>query len=667
MQPNHHHYSRRDSHHNQSHSPQPKNTVTGKLFTSPRGFGFVITPDEQRIDIPDKAALNTGLHGDTVLVAIHPEKKGEPTTGEVVRVEKRAKKRFVGTVQKNTRVAFLLPDHKKMYTDIFLPLDRLKGAKDGDKVLAEIVKWTDANKNPEGTVLQVIGKKGEHETEMRAAALERGFETSFPEGIEEEASHIKHEVSEEETSKRRDFRNVTTFTIDPADAKDFDDALSYEEKADGNVEIGIHIADVTHYVRPGMKIDEEAFERGTSVYLVDRTIPMLPEVLSNDLCSLRPNEDRLAFSAVFTFSKNSFEAGEKYEMTDAWYGRTIIHSDRRFTYKEAEDVLKSGTGDFPHEIQRLYALSQKLKEERFRNGAVQFETEEIKMQLGPEGVPLAIAKTEHLETHGLIEEYMLLANRMVAKYASDQIQKRGGNLPFIYRVHDEPDPERMEEFITFIGSLGYHLKMKDGAVSSKDLNRVLEESKDTPEESIIHTAAIRTMSKAVYSTVNIGHFGLAFEFYTHFTSPIRRYPDMAVHRLFQEYLTGEHLPKKEDLAKYKNLTEHSSEREQDAAEAERDSVKYKQTEFMQTKVGEIFTGVISGISKSGIFVQEEETLAEGLIRFRDLNDDFYELDEKNYQLVGQNTKKTYRLGDEIKIKLIGVNLERKQIDYALAE
>lgn len=644
--------------------------MEGKLHTHPRGMGFVILGEgdkERRINLADEASLGTGFPGDTVRVSVHPSKEGESEeTGEVTEVVERARTQFVGTVDRNEHSAFLVPDHPKMYTDFFIPVKKLGEATGGDKVLAEFTGWSNPNQNPEARVLRVIGAKGEHETEMQATALEKGFDPTFPKDVHEEAEKMPQSVSESEMEDRRDMRGVTTFTIDPDTAKDFDDALSFQKLESGKIEIGIHIADVSHYVTHGSKVDEEADARATSVYLVDRTIPMLPEALSNEICSLKPSVDRLAFSAVFTLSKNSVEKGGDYKVEDEWFGRTVIHSDRRFTYEEAEESLDKGTGEFSDELASLQNLAEKLRAERFHSGAVGFDTDEIKVELDQDNIPVAITKKEPLKTHALIEEFMLLANRKVAKFVTERIKKNSKPQPFIYRIHDKPDPEKMGDFIAFIRPLGYTLEpSEDGTVASTELNRILENSKDNPEESIIHTAAVRTMSKAVYSLNNIGHYGLAFDYYTHFTSPIRRYPDLAVHRLLAQYLEGAEIPKK-DRDRYERLAAHGSDREKDAADAERDSTKYKQVEYMSTRIGGTFKGVVSGLSKGGIFVQEKETLAEGLIRFHELDDDFYVLDEKNYRLVGEHKEKTYNLGDIIDIKLLDTDLEKKQIDYGLA-
>lgn len=618
--------------------------VTGKgvgYFEDPQGGDdFEIQPENL------KAALNR----DTVIV----EPTGKEIYGrkqaKVVEILERHKTEFVGTFDDG----FMIPDDKRMYRDIFV--EDPKGAKNGDKIQVHLTSWEDPSKSPKGEILRVIGRAGEHNAEMVGIVLESGFEIDFPPEVESEAEAWKERYEKEDKLKnRRDFSEVTTFTIDPADAKDFDDAISLKKLENGDYEIGVHIADVSHFVTPGTALDKEAVKRGTSIYLVDRTIPMLPEVLSNDLCSLNPNEPKYAFSAVFVMDKNA-------KVKDRWFGKTLIESDKRFTYEEAQEILDKKSGTYYEELKTLNDLAYKLREEKFRKGAIEFETEEVKFELDELGKPIRVYKKERKDTHKLVEDFMLLANREVATHMHTAY-KSNARAAFVYRIHDAPDREKIVNLATFVKALGFELKNRDGETTAEDITKMLKSVEGTPTEMLVKTAAIRSMSKAIYSTSNIGHFGLAFEYYTHFTSPIRRYPDLMVHRLLQRFIEQGQI-EQDEIIKYQRLCDDSSEREMEAAEAERASIKYKQVEYMQEHVGEEFDAIISGVSEWGIYVEEVNTKAEGMVKLRDMKDDFYELNEKLYAIVGQKSGKKYSLGDKVRVKLIASDPERKTLDFA---
>jgi ribonuclease R len=634
---------------------QLKVYVTGTVDMTADGSAYIVPEDEFENDIfvaPRK--LRQALHGDTVKVHVYERKKGKKREGEIIEILQRAKTDFTGTIDISKSYAFFLPDDRKMLHDIFIPLDNLNGAKDGEKVVVSIMEWPANAKNPIGKVKSVLGKKGENNTEMNAILADFGFPLEFPKEVEKAAADISDKISEEEISLRRDFRDVLTFTIDPFDAKDFDDAISFQILENGNYEIGVHIADVSHYVTPDSILDKEAFQRGTSVYLVDRVIPMLPERLSNNLCSLRPNEDKLTFSAVF-------EMDEKANVIEQWFGRTIIHSDRRFTYEEAQEIIENKAGDHAEAILKLNELAYILRERKFKNGAISFESEEVKFHLDENGKPLGVYTKVRKDAHKLIEDFMLLANRKVAEYIGKQ-GKGKNKLGFIYRFHDVPNTETLNTFSNFAARFGYKLNTKTDKEAAKSLNALMTKIEGSKEQNLLTSLAIRSMAKAIYTTKGTSHYGLAFDYYTHFTSPIRRYPDVMVHRLLQYYLDG---GTKVNTEHYEKLAEHSSQMEKKAAEAERASIKYKQAEFLQDQVGVEYTGIVSGVTEWGMYVEIQENKCEGMVRLRDITDDFYTLDEKNYAIIGQRKKKTYQLGDEVQIKVKKVDLEKRQIDFTL--
>jgi len=637
--------------------------IEGTLRTTTKGVGYVVVENKDEDIEIDPSFLNTGLNGDNVRVLLHPKVSGKRTTGEIVEIIWRAKMEFVGILEGGKGFFFLDPQDPKMYVDIFIPGAKAKNAKVGQKVLAKITKWENPKKNPEGEILEILGKPGDNDVEMEAIVLDKGLRIGFSEKVANSAKEIERTVNEniaQEVKKRRDMRSVTTFTIDPETAKDFDDALSFEELSNGNIEIGIHIADVTHYVTSGGDIDKEATRRATSIYLVDRTIPMLPEELSNNICSLMPDVERLAFSAIFTFNKDIFKKDEEPKIIDQWFGETVIKSNKRFSYEDAQEILDNKKGLFYNELDKLNIIAHKIRKQKFAAGAISLETEEVKFVLDNTGKPIDVVRKVRGDTHKMIEDFMLLANKKIAEYASKKTGEKKG--VFVYRIHPKPESERITDLIALLNSLGYELKMRNGEVSSKDLNNVLLKAEGTAEQNLIQTATIRSMAKAIYSTKNVGHFGLAFKHYAHFTSPIRRYPDIMVHRLTKLYLAGKKVSR-QMLEEYNTLSIHSSEMEKTAAEAERGSIKYKQVEYMTQRVGKTFIGIISGVTKWGIYVEEERSKSEGMVRLRDMDDDFYIFDEKTKTITGERHKKKYRLGDKVKIKVKNADLGRRVIDY----
>lgn len=631
-----------------------KSYITGIVDMKPTGKAYVMSPDlAEDIEIyPNNT--NRALNGDKVKVYIFPKRKNRRTEGEIVEIIERAKTKFVGIMKISGRFAFMIPDNTSMPVDIFIPRENLNGAKDGEKVLAEISDWPQSAKNPFGSIVHILGRPGDNNVEMNSILAEFGFPLGFPKEVLKDAEKISDKIPEREIRSRRDFRDAVTITIDPEDAKDFDDALSISWLPNGNYEVGVHIADVSYYVKPGSAIDSEAYDRGTSVYLVDRVIPMLPEKLSNGLCSLAPNTDKLCFSAVF-------ELDEKAHVINQWFGKTIINSNRRFNYEEAQAIIETGEGDYSKEVLELHRLSSLLREERFRNGSIAFEKAEVKFRLDENGKPLSVYTKEYKDSNKLIEDFMLLANRKVAEFVGKKKNKDDAKT-FVYRIHDEPNPEKLSTFTEFVSKLGYRMKTSTRKNTVDSFNKLLGDVTGKGEQTMIENLAIRTMSKAVYSTDNIGHYGLSFDYYSHFTSPIRRYPDLMAHRLLMDYLNK--LPPA-NKSEYEEKCKHSSDMEKKAADAERASVKYKQVEFLMDKVGQTFGGVISGVSKWGIFVEIDENKCEGMVSLRDMQDDFYYLDEDNYCVIGQRYGTKYKLGDNVRIIVKRANLSRKQLDFGM--
>ncbi|MDB4584588.1 ribonuclease R, partial [Draconibacterium sp.] len=629
-------------------------TACGIVEMQPQGYAYVNSEEVDRPILISSRNLKHAMEGDKVRVRIYARRKKHDLEGEVFEILERAKTIFVGTIQTSRSFAFLVPSGKVGF-DLFIPKEKLNGAKNGQKAIAEIVEWPENAKSPFGKVIEVLGDVGDNNAEMHAILAEYELPHKFPEKVNRAAEKIPLEIPADEIKKRRDVRSVTTFTIDPADAKDFDDALSIQKLDNGNWEVGIHIADVTHYVTPNTIIESEAQERATSVYLVDRVVPMLPERLSNGVCSLRPNEDKLCFSAIF-------EMDDKVNISKQWIGKTVIHSNKRFTYEEAQEIIETGEGDLKDEILILDRLAKELRDQRFQKGSINFDRFELKFNIDENGKPLSVFFKESKDSNKLIEEFMLLANKRVAEFIG---KKHGNKTPktFVYRIHDKPDPDKLSSFNTFIQRFGYGIQMTTASTISSSLNKLLTNVKGKKEQNVVETLAIRAMAKAAYSTRNIGHYGLSFEYYSHFTSPIRRYPDMMVHRLLEKYLND---GRSVNEQKYEALCKHSSDMETRAANAERTSIKYKQVEFMQDHIGKVYPGVISGITDWGIYVELENKI-EGMVPIRELDDDFYIFDEKNYALVGRHSNKTYQLGDDVKVKIWRTNLERKQLDFLLTE
>ncbi len=597
------------------------------------------------------------MNNDKVKISLCAKRKHQKVEGQVIEIIEHANTSFVGTLKVSKNYAFLLTESNTLANDIFIPKEKLKGGKDGDKAVVKITEWPENAKNPFGQVIDVLGKAGDNTTEMHAILAEYGLPYTYPQAVEAAAEKISAEITEEDYAEREDMRDVITFTIDPKDAKDFDDALSIRQLKPGLWEVGVHIADVSHYVKEGSIIDKEAVKRATSVYLVDRTIPMLPERLCNFICSLRPDEEKLAYSVIF-------EMNEKAEVKDYRIRHTVIKSNRRFTYEEAQQTIETGEGEYKEEILELNRLAQILRERRLSAGAINFDRCEVKFEIDEKGKPLSVYFKESKEANKLIEEFMLLANRTVAEHIG-KVPKNKKPKVFPYRIHDLPDPDKLDNLSQFIARFGYKIRTGGSKVEvSKSINRLLGDIEGKKEQNLIETVSLRAMQKARYSIYNIGHYGLAFDFYTHFTSPIRRYPDLMVHRLLTRYLAGGRTAQAD---KYENLCEHSSAMEQTAASAERASIKYKQVEFMSERIGVVYDGVVSGVTEWGLYVEINENKCEGMIPMRDLGDDFYEFDEKNYCLIGRRHHQKFSLGDPLKIKVARANLEKKQLDFVLAD
>ena len=643
---------------NGSFRSRQSNTATGiqgVVDHVNRRFAYVICEGQEEDIWVKTDDLKNAVDGDRVAVRIkRGGRQGGRPEGVVTDIISRGRTEFVGKIEILPNYAFVVPDNRKMYVDIFVYPEKIGKAKTNDKVLVKIKEWHGGKaKSPIGQVTEVLGQAGENEAEIHSIMAEFGLPFRFPKNVETAAEKIPVEIPKEEIEKRKDVRGVTTFTIDPEDAKDFDDAISVEYLKNGNYEIGVHIADVSHYVKEDGILDDEAVNRATSVYLVDRTIPMLPEKLSNGLCSLRPKEEKLTFSAMF-------EITPKAEIKSQWFGRTVTYSDRRFTYEEAQERIESGEGDFQEEINLLNGLAKQLKAKRFQKGAIAFETVEVKFKLDEEGKPLGIYPKERKDAHKLVEEFMLLANKKVAEFV---FNKHKGDDTFVYRTHDDPDPEKLDTFAKFASKFGHRLNVGQANISDS-LNSLMDDIHGKPEQNVLESLAIRTMSKAVYTTEPKGHFGLAFPHYTHFTSPIRRYPDVMVHRLLDHYLSGKKSPEADP---YKELCRHSSEREKRAADAERASIKYKQVEFMQMAEKRPFAGIISGVTEWGIFVEMTETKCEGMVRASALTDDFYEFDEKNFRMIGKRNKRMFTLGDEVTVMVVDTDIDRRTIDLEFVD
>jgi ribonuclease R len=645
--------------------------ITGTVDMTSSGSAYIQTDEEgDDIYIPSKFTKNA-LHKDLVKVYLFPSTKGKKREGEIIEVLQRNKTEFIGAIQISPQFAFVICDNNKVHVDFFIPGNKINGAKNGQKVIIQLLDWEKGEKNPSAEVTRILGMPGMHKTEMHAIMAEYGLPEGFPEIVEKEAQDIKDKITKKEIDARRDFRKITTFTIDPVDAKDFDDALSIEQLKNGHWEVGVHIADVTHYVRAGSQLENEAINRATSVYLVDRVIPMLPEKLSNEVCSLRPKEEKLCFSAVF-------ELDEESNIYNEWYGKTVIYSDRRFSYEEVQEILEGAEGDYKAELHLLDSMAKKLRAKRSANGSVFFDRAEVKFKLDEFGNPLGVFFKTQKDANKLIEDFMLLANRKVAELVGGKPKsenktaevstknkkkdKAGENL-CVYRIHDTPGEDKLNELTSFVGKFGYKMNMQNRSSVTSSINKLLKDVHGKKEANMIELLTIRSMPKAIYTTENIGHYGLGFDFYTHFTSPIRRYPDMMVHRLLEAHLAKENKYTKNDLEK---KCKHSSEQEKIAAEAERASVKFKQVEYMSEFIGEKFDGVISGVTEWGIYVEINDNKCEGMIRMSNRLDDRYEFDETNYRYVAKRSGKVYTLGDTVRIVVKRADLTRKQLDYDFA-
>ncbi len=631
--------------------------ITGTVDMTAYGNAYVVSDELEEDVYVSEHNLHHALNGDTVKVYLFARRRDRRLEGEVVEILERKRKTFVGIIEITGHYAFLVPDNRLMPYDIFIPRSKLNGAKNGQKAIARITKWPEKVKNPFGEVVEVLGDPGNHETEIHAILAEFELPAKFTPEIEQAATKIPDRITGKDLEGRRDLRNVTTFTIDPADAKDFDDALSIRYLKDGRVEVGVHIADVTHYVRPGSLLDREAYDRATSVYLVDRVVPMLPEHLSNGVCSLNPHEDKLTFSAVFKMTPEA-------KVVDSWFGKTVINSDRRFAYEEAQEIIETKKGDLAKEILTLHKLAQILRKRRFQQGSLDIERVEVKFDIDEKGTPLGVFFKVSKEANQLIEEFMLLANRHVAELVGKKMSGGAKKKVFVYRVHDKPKEDKLESFTRIAAKLGYEVHTESRKALSQSMNRLIKKVVGKPEQNLIETLALRAMAKAVYTTKNIGHYGLAFDYYTHFTSPIRRYPDMMVHRLLERYLQG---GKSVDQEEYEGKCRHASEMERKAIDAERASIKYKQVEYLADKVGQVYDGIIAGVTDWGIYVEINENKCEGMIPIRELEGDFYELDEENYTIIGRRKGRRFQLGDPIRVMINRVNLEKRQLDLLLAE
>lgn len=640
--------------------------IVGTLSMTKRDFGFVRAEGTGEEIFVGSKFLRNALHGDTVAVVPfarpvtrHRGRDEKMPEGEIVEIIKRGLTTLTGTLEQSRHFFFVVPDDERIGRDIYVSREDAMDARHGDKVVVQLHPWEDEHVNPEGTVIEVLGPAGDARVEVMSVARTFNLPLTFPDEVVREAEGLPAAFSGEDLRDRLDYRNKVTFTIDPEDAKDFDDAVSYEVLDNGLIRLGVHIADVSHYVREGSALDREAYERGTSVYMVNEVIPMLPERLSNDLCSLRPNIDRLTYSVLMDMTRDG-------KVEDYTIARSIIHSARRFSYEEVQKIIEEGKGELAEFILPLHKLSQTLLKRRRRNGSIDFDTGEAKFRFDASGLPSQIIKKIRLDAHRLIEECMLLANRTVAQHVG-MVKSEQGAKPFIYRVHDMPDPSRLADLANFVKQFGYSLDVKSG-VSSKELQKLLDKVEGTEVENVINEVALRSMAKAVYSEKNIGHFGLAFKYYTHFTSPIRRYPDLVVHRLLKVYAQGEN---DQFVGKMRTslpaIADWSSERERVAAEAERMSVKVMQVEYMKRHLGDEFDGVIAGVTKFGLFVEINDLLVEGLVRVADLDDDYYLFDEKRYSLRGRSRGKTYRLGDPVHVRVVAVNPEDRQIQFSIVE
>ena len=631
----------------------------GVVDMASNGNAYVVSPDTESDIMVRSPNLMHALHGDRVKVSLFARRGGKKLEGEIVEIVERKQTDFVGTIEIGKSYGFLVPSSRKMLIDIYIPKDKLGGAEHGQKAIARITDWPEKASSPFGEIIEVLGNAGEHNTEIHAVLAEFGLPNQFPEEVERAADELDTAIKEDEIAKnRRDFRKVPTFTIDPSDAKDFDDALSLQRLENGHWEVGVHIADVSHYVKPDSILEDEAVTRATSVYLVDRVVPMLPEVLSNGACSLRPNEDKYTFSAVF-------EMDEDAKIHNQWFGRTAIHSDRRFAYEEAQQIIEDAhpegnNADFYEEIRTLDKMAKIMREARMAKGALSFDKKEVKFKLDENNAPTGVYFKVGKDANQLIEEFMLLANRSVATFIGQAKSGQPSGQTFVYRIHDDPDPQKLQDLSVFVKQFGHEVRMTNKSAITRSLNKMLTEVKNTPAANMIETLTIRTMSKAKYTTQNIGHYGLAFEYYSHFTSPIRRYPDVMVHRLLQHYLEGGKSP---DYAKHEALCEHSSEREKAASDAERASIKYMQAVFLEKHVGESFMGVISGVTEWGVYVELTDNHCEGMIRISAFRDDDYTFDSKNFCIEGERTGRIFQLGDPMKITVKNVDLERKQIDF----